>query len=223
MPRPHPMTSSPWPPRAGLRRRIPRLLLGLGMCGTGIALMVAADLGLGPWDVLHQGISARTGVPIGRVTIAVGALVMLAWFPLRERPGLGTVANVVLIGVVLDLLLLVLPTPEPAAARTAMMLAGPVLFGIGSGFYIGAGLGAGPRDGVMTGLARRGLPVGLVRTVMELSVLVAGWALGGSVGAGTVVFAFGVGPVVHVALPRLALDPPLRRQTTDTVSRSTTG
>jgi uncharacterized membrane protein YczE len=141
---------------AELRRRLPRLLLGLVLCGLGIALMVAGDLGLGPWDVLHQGISQRTGIPIGMVSIGVGALVMLLWLPLRERPGLGTVCNVVLIGVVIDVTLLWLHTPESMLLRGVMMLSGPVFFGIGSGFYIGAGLGPGPRDGVMTGLARRG-------------------------------------------------------------------
>jgi uncharacterized membrane protein YczE len=191
--------------RAELRRRLPRLLLGLVLCGVGIALMVEGDLGLGPWDVLHQGLAERLGLPIGSITIAVGAAVMLLWFPLRERPGLGTVLNVLLIGIVLDLTLLALHTPESLVLRAVMMLSGPVLFGVGTGLYIGAGLGPGPRDGVMTGLARRGLPVGGVRTGIELSVLGLGWLLGGTAGAGTLVFAFGVGPVVHWALPRLTI------------------
>jgi uncharacterized membrane protein YczE len=193
--------------RPELRRRVPRLLFGLVLCGLGIASMVAGDLGLGPWDVLHQGIAERTGIPIGTVTIGVGALVMLLWLPLRERPGLGTIANVVLIGVVIDLTLLWLETPESLLLRAVMMAAGPVLFGIGSGFYIGAGLGPGPRDGVMTGLAARGLPVAGVRTTIELSALGVGWLLGGTAGLGTLVFAFGVGPVVHWALPRFATAP----------------
>lgn len=190
--------------RAELRRRVPRLVFGLVLCGVGIASMVAGDLGLGPWDVLHQGISELTGVPIGTVSIGVGALVMLLWLPLRERPGLGTATNVVLIGVVIDLTLLWLETPESLALRVLMMVAGPVLFGIGSGFYIGAGLGPGTRDGVMTGLAARGMPVAGARTVIELSALGAGWVLGGTAGLGTLVFAFGVGPVVHWTLPRFA-------------------
>jgi uncharacterized membrane protein YczE len=190
---------------AELRRRLPRLLLGLVLCGVGIALMVEGDLGLGPWDVLHQGIAERTGIPIGVATIAVGAAVMVLWLPLREHPGLGTVLNVLLIGVVLDLTLLVLETPDLLALRAAMMLSGPVLFGLGTGLYIGAGLGPGPRDGVMTGLARRGLPIGGARTGIEVSVLAIGWLLGGTAGAGTLVFAFGVGPVVHWALPRLTI------------------
>ena len=190
---------------AELRRRLPRLLLGLVLCGLGIASMVAADLGLGPWDVLHQGLSRLTGIPIGMVGILVGIAVLGLWFPLRERPGVGTVLNVVVIGVVIDLTLLVLTTPHALWARTVMMLLGPVLFAIGSGFYIGAGLGPGPRDGVMTGLARRGIPVGAARALIEVSVLVGGWLLGGTVGAGTLVFAFGIGPMVHVVLPRLSL------------------
>lgn len=188
-----------------LRRRLPRLFLGLVLCGVGIASMVAADLGLGPWDVLHQGVSRLTGIPIGMVGILVGVVVLGLWFPLRERPGLGTILNVVVIGVVIDLTLLVLDTPQPLWARTVMMLLGPVLFAIGSGYYIGAGLGPGPRDGVMTGLARRGIPVGAARALLELSVLLGGWMLGGTVGAGTLVFAFGIGPLVHVLLPRLSL------------------
>lgn len=167
--------------------------------------MVAAELGLGPWDVLHQGLSRLTGVPIGTTSIAVGAGVLVLWVPLRERPGLGTVLNVIVIGVVIDLALLVLTTPETLWMRAAMMVGGPVLFGVGSGFYLGAGLGSGPRDGVMTGLARRGWPVGVARAGIEFTVLGIGWALGGSVGAGTLVFAAGIGPLVHVCVPRLAL------------------
>ncbi len=191
--------------RPELTRRLPRLLFGLVLCGLGIALMVAADLGLGPWDVLHQGLTARTGIPIGTVGILVGLLVLGLWIPLGERPGLGTLLNVVVIGVVIDVVLLVLRTPDPLWARTAMMLAGPVLFAIGSGYYIGAGLGSGPRDGVMTGLARLGVPVGVARAAVELTVLAVGWLLGGTVGAGTLWFAFGIGPMVHWALPRLTL------------------
>lgn len=189
-----------------LRRRLPRLLLGLVLCGVGIASMVAGDLGLGPWDVLHQGISRRTGVPIGTVNILVGLVVLGSWLPLRERPGLGTVLNVLVIGTVIDLTLLVLSTPESLWLRALMMGAGPVLFGVGSGFYIGAGLGPGPRDGLMTGVARRsGVRVGGVRTGLELTVLLAGWLLGGTVGLGTVVFALGIGPVVQLSLRRWAL------------------
>lgn len=188
-----------------LRRRLPRLLLGLVLCGLGIAMMVAGDLGLGPWDVLHQGVTVRTGIPIGTMNILVGLVVLALWWPLGERPGLGTVLNVLVIGSVVDLVLLVVDTPDSMALRATMMASGPVLFGIGSGFYIGAGLGPGPRDGLMTGIARRGLRVGSVRAGLEVTVLAIGWLLGGTVGLGTLWFAFGIGPIVHLSLQRLAL------------------
>lgn len=193
------------PTAAELRRRLPRLLVGLVLCGLGIAGMVAADLGLGPWDVLHQGLSRRTGIPIGTMGILVGVLVLAAWIPLRERPGLGTVLNVLIIGVVIDLTLLVLATPAGLPGRVALLIVGILLFGVGSGFYIGAGLGAGPRDGVMTGLARRGWPVGVARAAIEVTVLTAGWMLGGTVGVGTVLFAAGIGPLVQLALALLTI------------------
>lgn len=184
-------------------RRIARLFLGLTLCGLGIAVMVAADLGLGPWDVLHQGLSRLTGIPIGTMGILVGFVVLAGWLPLRERPGIGTVCNVLWIGIVIDVVLLVLPRPELLAWRVAFMAAGPLLFGVGSGFYIGVHLGPGPRDGLMTGLARRGWPVGRVRTGIELVVLALGWLLGGTVGVGTVLFALTVGPAVAWSLARL--------------------
>lgn len=197
-------------PTLGERRygvRIVRLVVGLVLCGAGIAFMVAANLGLGPWDVLHQGISGLTGIPIGRVGIYVGIVVLLMWIPLPERPGVGTVLNVLVIGLVIDGVLLVLDTPDAMAWRIVLLVAGPVLFGIGSGFYIGARLGPGPRDGVMTGLARqRGWPVGRVRTGIELTVLAAGWLLGGTAGIGTVLFAVTIGPLVGYFLPRLEVD-----------------
>lgn len=193
-------------PDPGLRVRLPRLLAGLVLCGLGIAAMVRSNLGLGPWDVLHQGLSERSGIPIGTVGILVGLLVLAIWIPLRERLGLGTVLNVILIGVVIDVTLLWLPEPDTLLVRSLFVASGPALFGVGSGFYIGAGLGAGPRDGVMTALARRGLPVGAVRAAIEISVLVLGWLLGGTVGVGTVLFATTIGPLVHVLLPRLAVD-----------------
>lgn len=201
------------PSRAEVRRRLPRLLFGLVLCGLGIALMVAADLGLGPWDVLHQGLSRLTGIPIGTMGILVGIVVLAGWLPLRERLGLGTVLNVVVIGVVVDLTLLVLETPGPLWARAVYLALGPPFFAVGSGYYIGAGLGPGPRDGLMTGLARRGVPVGAVRMGIELTVLALGWLLGGTVGIGTVYFALGIGPMVHLALPRLTLpDAPIETE-----------
>ncbi len=175
--------------------------------GWGAAVMVAADLGLGPWDVLHQGLSELTGIPIGTVGIIVGFFVLGGWIPLREQLGVGTVLNVIVIGVVIDLTLLFLDTPASLAGRVVLMLAGPLLFGIGSALYIGAGLGPGPRDGLMTGLGKRGWRIGVARTVIEITVLVVGWLLGGTVGVGTILFAATIGPLVHVWLPRYTLEP----------------
>ena len=193
------------PSRAELGRRIPRLLGGLVLCGIGIALMVRADLGLGPWDVLHQGLSDLTGIPIGTVTILVGLVVLLAWLPLRERLGVGTVLNVLIIGTVVDVVMLVVDTPDQLALRWAFLLLGVFLFGPGSGLYIGAGLGPGPRDGLMTGIARRGHSIRVVRTGIELSALALGWALGGTLGVGTILFALTIGPNVHFFLDRLRI------------------
>jgi uncharacterized membrane protein YczE len=192
------------------RERVPRLVAGLVLCGLGIAFMVAADLGLAPWSVLDQGISEHTGIPIGTVSIIVGALVLAAWIPLRERPGLGTVLNVLLIGTTIDLALLVLDTPDSLAGRLGYLAIGVFLWGPGTGLYIGAGLGPGPRDGLMTGLAARGVgSIRLVRTGIELTALAVGMALGGSVGLGTLAFAFTIGPNVQLFLPRLTLRPVL--------------
>jgi uncharacterized membrane protein YczE len=194
------------PPMAEARVRVPRLVGGLVLMGVGTGLMVAADLGLPPWSVLDQGISEHTGIPIGTVSILVGALVLCAWVPLRERPGLGTVLNILIIGVTTDLVLLALDTPESTPARLAYLLVGAFLWGPGSGLYIGADLGPGPRDGLMTGLAARGVgSIRAVRTGIEVSALTAGWLLGGSVGIGTVVVALTIGPNVQFFLPRLAV------------------
>lgn len=176
------------------------------MFGVGVALMVRSDLGLSPWDVLHQGVARRTGLGIGTVTILTGFVVLLLWLPLRERWGIGTVLNVIIIGVVANVTLSVLEQPDQLWLRVAFLAVGIFVFGPGSGFYIGAGLGAGPRDGLMTGIARRGRPVRVVRTVIELTALAAGAALGGTVGIGTVAFALTIGPNVHFFLDRMSLD-----------------
>jgi uncharacterized membrane protein YczE len=190
--------------------RLPRLILGLVLCGVGIAFSVIGDLGLAPWSVLDQGISEHTGIPIGTVSILVGAVVLCLWLPLREKPGLGTILNILIIGVTIDAVLLFIDTPDSMVLRAAYMVAGVFLFGPGSGFYIGAGLGPGPRDGLMTGLARRGVgSIRVVRTGLEITVLIAGWLLGGGVGIGTVLFAFTIGPNVQFFLSRLAVDQPV--------------
>lgn len=173
--------------------------------GVGIALMVLGELGLGPWDVLHQGLSTRTGVPIGTVTILVGLVVLAAWLPLRQRLGVGTVVNIVLIGVIIDVVLALVPAPDGAPLRWAAMLGGLLLYAAGSGLYIGAGLSPGPRDGLMTGLAARGPSIRTVRTGIELTVLALGWLLGGTIGIGTVVLALAIGPLVQLFLGWFAL------------------
>jgi len=184
-------------------------MFGLVLFGLGLALMVIAELGLSPWDVFHQGVSERIGIPIGTVVIITGLLLLVFWIPLKERIGIGTIANAIVIGLTLDVALLVLPESlDATAARWLAMLTGVVMVAIGSGFYIGAGLGPGPRDGLMTGLARiTGRPIGLVRGVLEVAVLIVGWLLGGTVGVGTLVFAFGIGPLVQFFLNKLQLAP----------------
>nr|WP_090341581.1 hypothetical protein [Mycolicibacterium malmesburyense]CRL71610.1 integral membrane protein [Mycolicibacterium malmesburyense] len=187
-----------------MRRGVARglvLLVGLTGYGFSIAVMVRAGLGLDPWDVFHQGLARHTGMSIGLASAVVGAAVLLAWIPLRNRPGVGTVANVVVIAVTVDAGLWLLATPTSLPLRIAMMVGAVVLNAISTVLYVGAGLGPGPRDGLMTGLVERtGLSVRLVRTSIEATVLVAGWLLGGTVGVGTVVYAFGIGPLVQFFL-----------------------
>ena len=185
--------------------RLARLYLGLGAFGVSLALMVRARLGLGPWDVLHQGIARHLGVQLGWVTIGVSGLVLLAWIPLRQRPGLGTVSNVIAVGLVVNGALDVLPAPGSLAWRAVWLAGGIVLNGLATACYIGAGLGPGPRDGLMTGIAARGHSLRAVRTLIELSVLAIGFALGGTVGVGTVAYALSIGPLTHVLLPRLTV------------------
>lgn len=197
----------PWPE---VRRRLPALLGGLVLCGIAFALIVRARLGLDPWNVLHEGIADRTGLAIGLVTTLLGFVVLLGWIPLRERVGIGTVANALIIGTVVDLVLPLLPETDGDALglRIGMLVAGLVLIGPGIGWYIGARLGPGPRDGIMTGLAQRGPSIRLVRTGIELVALACGWLLGGTVGIGTVLFAATVGPNAQFWLERLDLGHP---------------
>jgi uncharacterized membrane protein YczE len=177
------------------------LLIGLTGYGLSMAIMVRAGLGLDPWDVFHQGLAERTGMTIGVASAVVGVVVLLAWIPLRNRPGIGTVANVIVIAVTVDAGLAILPEPSNLAVRIAMMLGAVLLNAVSTVLYIGAGLGPGPRDGLMTGLvARTGLSVRLVRTTIEATVLAVGWLLGGTVGVGTVVYALGIGPLVQLVL-----------------------
>ncbi|MFG1837701.1 YitT family protein [Micromonospora sp. NPDC049175] len=188
-------------------RRLAQLYLGLVLYGVSMALMIRSTLGLDPWDVFHQGLSKRTGLSFGTVTIAVGALVLLLWIPLRQRPGLGTVSNVVVIGLVVDATLALLPTGGPLGVRIALLSTGIVANGAATGLYLGARLGPGPRDGLMTGfVARRpGRSVRLVRTVIEVTVLALGWLLGGKVGVGTVAYALAIGPLAQLFIPLFAV------------------
>jgi uncharacterized membrane protein YczE len=193
--------------RAG--RRLAQLYAGLVLYGASMALQIRADLGLDPWDVFHQGVADRTGLSFGTVVIVTGAVVLLAWVPLRQRPGIGTVSNVFVIGIAVDATLALLPEAGSTPVALAMLLAGVGLNGVASGAYIGAGLGPGPRDGLMTGLVRRtGGSIRVVRTSIEVTVLAVGAALGGTVGLGTVLYALSIGPLVHALLPRMTVPQP---------------
>jgi hypothetical protein len=185
-----------------MTRRLIQLLWGLALYGFSIGLMVRADLGLDPWDVFHQGLSNRTGLSLGMMVNLIGALVLLLWIPIRQRPGIGTIANVFLIGTFADISLWLIPPAHSLPLAAAMLVGGVVLNGVATGAYIGAGLGPGPRDGLMTGLVKRtGGSVRVIRTGIEVAVLAAGWLLGGTVGVGTVLYAIAIGPIVHRLLP----------------------
>lgn len=186
--------------RDRMARRVVLLVVGLVLFGVSLAMMVRAELGVGPWDVLHQGVARHTPWSFGTIVILVSVAVLVLWIPLRERPGIGTVANAIVIGLVVDATLLVLTTPVSLVGRGSLMVAAVVLNGAATGLYIGAGLGSGPRDGLMTGLAARGHAVSVVRTGIEVVVLACGWLLGGTVGIGTVAFALSIGPLAQVFL-----------------------
>ena len=190
------------PPRV---RRLTQLYAGLVLYGISDSMLLLAGLGVDPWDVLHQGLSRRFGLAVGTWAVIVGVLVLLLWIPLRQRPGFGTLNNVIVVGLVIDVMLATVPPVQGYAARVVVMVAGVLLNGIATGAYIGAGLGPGPRDGLMTGLAARGHSIRVVRTSIEVTVLVSGWLLGGTVGLGTVVYALGIGPIAHMSIPRLAI------------------
>lgn len=189
-----------------LRRRLVQLTTGLILFGVGIAMMLRSGQGLPPWDVLHQGLAAQFGLTVGIWSIIVSVVVLLAWIPLRERYGIGTVLNAIIIGVVIDLAALLVPTPSVVVWQLIMNLAGIVLIGLASGMYIGANLGPGPRDGLMTAIARRGPSIRATRWGIEIIVLVIGILMGGTFGVGTVAFALFIGPIVQFFLPRWSID-----------------
>jgi uncharacterized membrane protein YczE len=187
-----------------MRLRLVQLYGGLVLYGVSSSLLVLAGLGLDPWDVFHQGLARTFGLAIGTWAIIVGVVVLLLWIPLRQRPGIGTVSNVVLVGLTMNVVLGHVHAPHAMAARVACLVCGVFLNGVATGAYIGAGLGPGPRDGLMTGLAARGHSIRVVRTCLELTVLVTGWLLGGTVGVGTVLYALSIGPLAHVFIPLFA-------------------
>jgi uncharacterized membrane protein YczE len=186
-----------------LPRRLAQLYAGLVLYGFSASLILLSGLGNVPWDVLHQGLANHTGVGTGIWVCIVGALLLLLWIPLRQKPGLGTISNVVVLGVVLQVMVDVFDEPHGTAPRIALLVAGVVLNGVATGLYIGARFGPGPRDGLMTGLAARGHSLRVVRTAIELAVLASGAALGGTVGVGTVVYALSIGPLAKVFVPLL--------------------
>ena len=194
--------------RAGrLARRLPQLYVGLFLYGVSLALMVRGALGLAPWDVLHSGFIRHVPMTLGQAVVLFSFVVLVLWIPLREMPGLGTISNALVVGFSADLTLAVLDRPDAIAARIALMIGGVVLCGLASALYIGAQLGRGPRDGLMTGLARRtGLSLRLVRTGLEVAVVVIGLLLGGTLGLGTVVYALAIGPLTQLMLPWLTVD-----------------
>jgi uncharacterized membrane protein YczE len=195
-----------FPNRQESIRRFPPLIAGLVIMGLSISLSVRAELGLAPWDVFHQGVADLFNISIGVVVVLVGLVVLLAWIPLRQHLGIGSVINTLTVGFIADFGLMVIPTQTLLAVRVPLLVLAILGFGLGGGLYIGAGLGPGPRDGLMTAItARFGFRLWIVRTVLELSVLVVGIALGGKVGVGTVLIALSLGPLTHAGLRRFHL------------------
>ena len=190
--------------------KLARCITGLAFFGFGISLFLRANLGLAPWDIFHKGLSKKLDISIGLVIVGVGLLLLLLWIPLRQRPGVGTILNALEIGFVVNLTKPLVGEPDQLVMRTLMVIAGVLVIALGSALYIGAGLGSGPRDGLMLGLSKRSIAgrqisIRLARTVIELTVMVAGLFLGGSIGVGTLIFMFGIGPLVQQILPRFEM------------------
>lgn len=198
-----PVRRSPLRDRPG--RRLVLLSVGLVAFGVSNAMLLLAGLGVGPWDVLHQGLSRSLGLRVGTWSILVSFVLLLLWIPIRQRPGVGTLANAVVVGLVIDGVLGAVHAPHGLPARVGLLLGGVLLNAVATGAYIGAGLGPGPRDGLTTGLAARGRSIRVVRTSIEVLVLALGWLLGGTVGVGTVLYALAIGPLTHLTIPRLRL------------------
>jgi len=190
--------------------KLARCITGLAFFGFGITLFLRANLGLAPWDIFHKGLSEKFDISIGLVIEGVGLLLLLLWIPLRQRPGVGTILNAIEIGLVVNLTKPIIGEPDQLIIRALMVVAGVIVIGLGSALYIGAGLGSGPRDGLMLGLSKRSIAgrqisIRAARTVVEISVMVAGLFLGGSIGIGTLIFMFGIGPLVQLILPRFEM------------------
>jgi uncharacterized membrane protein YczE len=190
--------------------KLARCITGLAFFGFGIALFLRANLGLAPWDIFHKGLSKKLDISIGLVIVGVGLLLLLLWIPLRQRPGVGTILNAIEIGLIVNLTKPLIGEPDQLFIRALMVVAGVVVIGLGSALYIGAGLGSGPRDGLMLGLSKysikgRQISIRVARTFVELTVMVAGLFLGGSIGVGTLIFMFGIGPLVQLILPRFEM------------------
>ena len=198
-------------PRSRSARRWAQLVCGVILYGATAGMIVLAGLGLDPWDVLHQGLSRTLGLGIGTWAIIVSFIVFLGWWALRQRLGVGTLVNAIGVGLMIDLMVSVFTPPHELWARVLLLAAGVVGNGIATGLYIGAGLGPGARDGLTTGIASRGHSIRVVRTTVEASVLITGFALGGTVGIGTVLYALAIGPITHLTIPALAIDEHLRR------------
>jgi uncharacterized membrane protein YczE len=190
--------------------KLARCITGLAFFGFGITLFLHANLGLAPWDIFHKGLSKKLDLSIGLVIVGVGLLLLLLWIPLRQRPGVGTILNALEIGFVVNLTKPLIGEPDQLIIRALMVVAGVLVIGLGSALYIGAGLGSGPRDGLMLGLSKysikgRQISIRVARTAVELTVMVAGLLLGGSIGVGTLIFMFGIGPLVQLILPRFEM------------------
>lgn len=197
-----------------MTRRIVQLIVGLALYGFGCGLMIEAEVGLDPWTVFAQGVSLHTGIGVGWVTNLIGFGVLLLWIPLRQKPGVGTIANILLVGTSIQITVTLMPALDELWVRVLVFAAGLVAVAVASGLYIGAHFGPGPRDGLMTGIRSRfGWPIWLARAVVEIIVLAAGWLLGGNVGIGTVAFALLIGPMVHITLPLFDVHRPRRSQT----------
>jgi uncharacterized membrane protein YczE len=191
-----------------LGRRLPQLYVGLVAYGVSLALMVRGDVGLAPWDVLHSGLTRYLPITFGEAVVLMSFVVLVLWIPLREKPGLGTISNALVVGFAADATLALFDSPDSMALRIALMLGGIVLCGLATAMYIGAQLGRGPRDGLMTGLARRtGLSLRLVRTGLEVTVVLLGLLLGGAIGVGTVLYALAIGPLTQLWLPAWTIQP----------------